>query len=58
VNSSDTPDKFEDGEGSGMTNGEAIDTGAALDINMVFVLSEEFRTPDDNDVAQICIGAE
>jgi hypothetical protein len=58
VNNSDSLDEFEDGEGSGMTNGEVIDKGAALDINMVFVLSEEFQTPDDNDVAQICIGAE
>jgi hypothetical protein len=32
--------------------------GATLDVDMVFVIPKEFRAPDDNGVAQLCIGVE
>jgi hypothetical protein len=58
VDSSYSPDEFEDDKGSGTKDGEAVDMGVTLDVNMVFVLPQEFRAPNDDGVAQLCIGVE
>jgi hypothetical protein len=58
TDNSDNPDEFEVGESNGTKMGEVVDTGVTLDINMVFLIPEEFQEPNDNGVAQLCIGAE
>jgi hypothetical protein len=42
TDSSDSLDEFDVGESSGTKTGEVVDTGAMLDIKMVFVILEEF----------------
>jgi hypothetical protein len=49
--------KFEIGESSGMTKENETPAQSILDVNMVFIIPEEFRSPK-TEVVEVCMGIE
>jgi hypothetical protein len=57
TDSSDGQGEFEIGEGSGMTKEDEATVQKGLDVNMVFVIPEEFCS-SEMEVAELCAGVE